>query len=103
MKTILCIKKQVEEEFKDAENYICCATHYKADYPELADTYQKLSAEEYGHASELYARMSGIIEDYKKTKSPSECMLEMWNEFKEDYIQEAAHIKMMQDIYKMTK
>lgn len=55
MKTILCIKKQVEEEFKDAENYICCATHYKADYPELADTYQKLSAEEYGHASELYA------------------------------------------------
>lgn len=40
---------------------------------------------------------------YKKTKSPSECMLEMWNEFKEDYIQEAAHIKMMQDIYKMTK
>lgn len=40
MKTILCIKKQVEEEFKDAENYICCATHYKADYPELADTYQ---------------------------------------------------------------
>lgn len=49
------------------------------------------------------ARMVGIIEDYKKTKSPSECMLEMWNEFKEDYIQEAAHIKMMQDIYKMTK
>lgn len=48
-------------------------------------------------------RMVGIIEDYKKTKSPSECMLEMWNEFKEDYIQEAAHIKMMQDIYKMTK
>lgn len=47
--------------------------------------------------------MVGIIEDYKKTKSPSECMLEMWNEFKEDYIQEAAHIKMMQDIYKMTK
>ena len=82
---------------------ICCATHYKADYPELADTYQKLSAEEYGHASELYARMVGIIEDYKKTKSPSECMLEMWNEFKEDYIQEAAHVKMMQDIYKMTK
>ena len=39
MKTILCIKKQIEEEFEDAEKYICCATHYRADYPELADKF----------------------------------------------------------------
>lgn len=103
MKMILCIKKQIEEEFKDAENYICCATHYKAKYPELADIYQKLSAEEYVHANELYTSMVGIIENYKKTKEPPECMIEIWNEFKEDYIHEAAHIKMMQDIYKVTK
>ncbi len=103
MKIILHLRKQIEEEFGDAEKYIGCATRYRSDYSELADTYYKLSTEECGHASELYAQMVKLIEDFKKTKSPPEALVEMWDDFKEDYIHETARIKMMQDIYKMNK
>ena len=103
MKIILHLKKQIEEEFEDAEKYICCATRYRSDYPELANTYHKLSTEECSHASELYAQMVELMEHFKKTKSPPEALIEMWDDFKEDYIHETARIKMMQDIYKMNK
>ena len=54
----------IEEELKDAEKYIRCANDHKEDYPELADTFYKLSVEEIGHADMLHKQVVNLIMEY---------------------------------------
>ena len=50
MQIISDLSDMIEEEVSDADKYIKCAISKKEEYPELANTFYKLSVEELGHA-----------------------------------------------------
>lgn len=65
MKIIKCLAENMQEEMHDAEKYAKLAMEYRADYPDLADTFVTLSKQEVNHATMLHNHAERIIRDYK--------------------------------------
>lgn len=100
MKVIKKISEQVDEELKDAQKYIRCAYAYRDDYPELAETYYKLSVEEMGHVSMLHDAVVKIINEYAETNPIPEGMQAIYDYLHEQHIKTARKIKAKQDEFR---
>ena len=52
----------IAEEAKDAMKYANLALAHRADHPNLADMFMKLSAEELHHMQMISEKMAGMVE-----------------------------------------
>lgn len=100
---MLIIQKLVEkidDELQDAEKYIKCAYKVKEDYPQLAETYYKLSLEEMKHVTMLHDQVTQIINKYKETNEVPAGMQAIYDYEHAREIKWASKIKAKQDNFK---
>lgn len=101
MKIIEEICDKISDEIKCAECYAKLALQYKEDYPQLAETYYRISSEKMTHMGLLHTQVANIIADYKKEKGqPPEAMKLLYNILHKKHIQNAAAVKGMLALYK---
>lgn len=100
MEIIKKLSEKIDSELEDAEKYIKCAFKVKEDYPQLADTYYRLSLEEMNHVTMLHDNVVKIIEAYKRENAVPEAMQLLYEYIHARQIKWAAKIKAKQDSYK---
>ena len=100
MEIIRKIVEKIDSELEDAEKYIKCAYKVEEDYPQLADTYYKLSLEEMNHVTMLHDQVVKIINDYKREHEVPEAMQILYDYLHNRQIKWAAKIKARQEDYK---
>lgn len=100
MEIIKQISEKIDEELHDAEKYIKCAYKVDEEYPQLADTYYKLSLEEMKHVTMLHERVVAIIEEYKRSNSVPPGMQTLYDYLHDRQIHKAAKIKSKQEQFK---
>lgn len=100
MEIIKQIVEKIDDELEDAEKYIKCAYKMKDKYPQLSDTYYKLSLEEMKHMTMLHDQVVLIINEYKKTKEVPPAMQVLYDYVHEREIKWASKIKYKQDHFK---
>lgn len=100
MEIIRKIVGKIDSELEDAEKYIKCAYKVEEDYPQLADTYYKLSLEEMNHVTMLHDQVVKIINDYKREHEVPEAMQVLYDYLHNRQIKWAAKIKARQEDYK---
>lgn len=100
MEIIKRISEKIDSELEDAEKYIKCAYKVEDEYPQLADTYYKLSLEEMKHVTMLHEEVVSIINDYKREHEIPEGMQVLYDYLHQRQIKWAAKIKAKQDEYK---
>lgn len=90
----------IEEEIAGAEEYAKCALKYKADMPELASAFSRMSHDEIGHVNLLHKNVVKIIDDYRRENGePPEAMLAVYNFLHERQIENMAKVKTIQNMY----
>lgn len=97
MEIIKQISEKIDEELQDAERYIKCAYKVDEEYPQLADTYYKLSLEEMNHVTMLHEAGVSIINEYKRTQDVPPGMQMLYDYLHERHIKWAAKIKAKQE------
>lgn len=100
MEIIKQISEKIDEELHDAEKYIKCAYKVDEEYPQLADTYYKLSLEELKHVTMLHESVVMIINEYKRTHEVPQGMQTLYEYLHERQIKWAAKIKAKQEQFK---
>jgi ferritin len=100
MEIIKRISEKIDSELEDAEKYIKCAYKVEDEYPQLADTYYKLSLEEMKHVTMLHEEVVSIINDYKREHEIPAGMQVLYDYLHQRQIKWAAKIKAKQDEYK---
>lgn len=100
MEIIKRISEKIDSELEDAEKYIKCAYKVEEEYPQLADTYYKLSLEEMKHVTMLHEEVVSIINDYKREHEVPAGMQVLYDYLHQRQIKWAAKIKAKQDEYK---
>lgn len=100
MEVIKKISQKIDSELEDAEKYIKCAFHNREEYPQLADTYYRLSLEEMNHVTLLHEQVVKIIDSIKRETEVPESMMIVYNYLHERQIKWAAKIKAKQDSFK---
>lgn len=100
MEIIRKISEKIDEELHDAERYIKCAYKVEDDYPQLADTYYKLSLAEMEHVTMLHDSVVNIINEYKRTHEVPEAMRVLYEYLHDRQIKWAAKIKAKQEQFK---
>lgn len=101
MKIISEICDKIECELKQAEKYIDCAIYVQQDYPQLAETYYKLSDQRMKDQSMLHDQVVAIINEYKKSNGePPETMKFLYEYLHKKFIDWATQIKIKQNLYK---
>ena len=100
MEIIKQISEKIDEELHDAEKYIKCAYKVDEEYPQLADTYYKLSLEEMKHVTMLHERVVAIIEEYKRSNSVPPGMQTLYDYLHDRQIKWATKIKAKQEQFK---
>jgi len=100
MEIIKQISEKIDDELHDAEKYIRCAYKVADDYPQLSDTYYKLSLAEMEHVTMLHDNVVRIIEELKKTTEVPEAMQIVYDYLHERQIKWAAKIKAKQEQFK---
>lgn len=102
MEIIKCLSEKIEDELKDAGEYVEMAMRWKDEAPEAADLFYELSAEEMGHMEKLHEMAEEHIEAYReKHGEPPKDMMTLYNFLHDKHKQTALHIKVMQGMYKM--
>lgn len=100
MEVIKKISQKIDSELEDAEKYIKCAYHVREEYPQLADTYYKLSLEEMNHVTMLHDVVVRIINEYKQRNEVPKEMQLLYDYLHERQIKWAAKIKGKQEQFK---
>ena len=101
MKIIKCLSEKIEEELHDADAYIELAMRWKAEYPETADVFAELSAEEMGHVDKLHDEVAKLIEEHRREHGePPKEMMVLYDFLHEKHIGNAMQIKVKQARYK---
>lgn len=101
MEIISRICDMIEEETADVEKYARCATTVKAEYPELAETFYRLSEEEHTHANMLHDQVTRIIERYRAEHGePPEKMLFIYDYLHKKQIEAMARALEYQRLYR---
>lgn len=99
MEIIKNISEKIDEELHDAEKYIKCAFKVEGDYPQLADTYYRLSLEEMNHVTMLHDSVIKIINTYKQSNEIPPGMQMLYDYLHERQIKWASKIKAKQEEY----
>lgn len=100
MQIIKKLSEMIAEEIEDADKYARCALNYKATMPELADTFNRLSAEEMKHMQMLHEQVVRIIDNYRKEKGdPPAPMQAVYDYLHEKHMEAAAAVKAKQLLY----
>lgn len=101
MKIIETLCDYIDEEICDAKKYAAKALEVKADYPQLADTFYRLSQEEMGHMQALHNEVEKLIMDYRKENGePPEAMLAVYDYLHKKSIEKAKEAKVLQGMYR---
>ena len=101
MKVIQILSDKISEEIADAKSYVDMAIEYREEYPDLARTVYTISLEEMDHMSRLHSAVAQIIEDYRKTNGePLAPMMAVYDYLHKKQIDNAAHVKMLQTMFK---
>lgn len=101
MKIIKVLSEKIEEEIKDAKDYIEMAIELKDEYPELSRTLSNLSAQEMEHMNILHNEVAVIIKKYRDTNGePPAEMLAVYNYLHKRHIEDAKDVRMLQSMYK---
>ena len=101
MQLISKLSDMIEEELNDAEKYINCAMDKKVEYPDLAETFYKLSMEEMNHVTMLHSQVTALISAYRKEHGePPEKMLFLYDYLHKKHIEKSHEIKDKQALYK---
>lgn len=102
MKIIKCLSEKIEDELKDAEEYIELAMRWKSEEPDTADLFYELSAEEMNHMMRLHEQAEKLIEDYREENGePPREMMTLYEYLHEKHKGKATEIKVKQGMYKM--
>lgn len=101
MKKIQILSDKIEEEIRDAESYARLALDCKDDDPVTAEVFYKLANEEIGHVNLLHARVTAVIDAYRKEHGdPPEGMMMVYNILHKKHIENLAIVKGMLGLYK---
>ncbi len=100
MEIIKKISQKIDSELEDAEHYIKCAFKVEDEYPQLADTYYRLSLAEMEHVTMLHDNVTNIINEYKRTHEVPEAMQILYEYLHERQIKWASKIKAKQEQFK---
>ena len=102
MNVIKCLADKIEDELKDASEYVDLAMKWRNEYPETAELFYKLSTEEMGHMEQLHQAVQDIITEYRqKNGEPPKDMMVLYNYLHEKHIETATQIKVKQGMFKM--
>lgn len=100
MQIIKELSEYIDEELRDAEKYAKLSLLYKDMYPQIAETFNRLSAEEMGHVDMLHNVGVNMINEYKaKGETVPEAMLMMYEYLHKQHIDKATQVKMYQKQY----
>lgn len=96
MREIKNMAKQIHEELHGAKEYAIQATAYKEAGNQIAGkAYYEMANDEIKHAMSIHNLVVKLIEETRKTVTPPQYMLDMWNEEHEEYMEEMAKVKYM--------
>lgn len=96
MREIKDMAKQIHEELHGAKEYAIQATAYKeAGNMTAGKAYFEMANDEIKHAMNIHGIVVKMIEEKRKTVTPPQYMLDMWNEEHEEYMEEMAKVKYM--------
>lgn len=99
MKEMKCLVKLMYDELGDAQKYAELALKYKDSESYLADSFNKLSAQELEHFETLHAQAVRLVRDHAQTEPPKG-MKEIWEWEHERMIEWKAQIRNIQDFYR---
>jgi len=101
MKIIKCLSEKIEDELKDASDYIDLAMKWKNEAPDTSDLFYELSVEEMGHMDKLHQEVTELIEEYRKEHGePPRDMMVLYEYLHEKHIGTATQIRVKQGMYK---
>jgi len=101
MKIISCLSDKIEEEIRDADEYIELAMKYRDEDQDVAELFYQLSTEELGHMERLHAEVVDQIREYREENGePPKGMLALYNHLHEKHMADAMRVKVKQGLYK---
>ena len=101
MKIIKEIVKNMRDEIEDAEKYAWAAVRAKAEHPDLAEVYNRLSNAEIEHTGMLHKQAVEIIDKYRRDgHEPPVAMQAVWEWEHERYMEELAGVKRILEMYR---
>ena len=102
MNIIKCLSERIEDELKDASNYVDLAMKWKAEHPQVAELFYTLSIDEMGHMEQLHQAVQDTITEYRqKNGEPPKDMMVLYDYLHEKHIATATQIKVKQGMFKM--
>ena len=102
MKIIKCLSEKIEDELKDAEEYIELAIRWKSEEPDTAELFSELSKEEMGHMSKLHEQAEEHIREYREENGePPRDMMTLYEYLHDKHKAKATEIKIKQGMYEM--
>jgi len=100
MKVIQDITDLIDEEISAADHYIVCAHKWKSSYPELSDTFFKLSLDELHHEQILHDEVEKLIYEYRRNYgTPPKEMMAVYEYIHNKFIERVRAVKISQDLY----
>ena len=101
MKLIKKLSEFIEDEIDGARCYAKMALEVKSEYPQLADTFYRLSQEEMGHMQSLHNEVEKIIMDYRKANGePPVEMKAVYDYLHQRSIDKAKEVKTYQAMFR---
>ncbi len=96
MEIIKQLSEQIDDELDDAHKYIKKALKEKDKYPQVAETYFRLSNEEMSHVDMLHGVVVSIINELRQTQEVPPAMQAVYDYLHQRQIDKAAKIKAKQ-------
>ena len=101
MKLIKCLSEKIEDEIRDAGEYIDMAMKWKQEEPDTAEVFYELSVSEMEHMDKLHNEVVELIEEYRQEHGePPKEMMVLYDYLHQKHIGEATQVKVKQGMYK---
>ena len=102
MTIIKTISEKIEDELHDAEEYVELAMTWKGKYPDTAELFYNLSAEEMEHMERLHEAVQRLIEEHREQHGePPREMMVLYDFLHDKHKAKATEIKVKQGMYQM--
>lgn len=101
MKIIQKLSDRIEDEIRDAKDYVLMALEVKDEYPELGRILYTISMQEMDHMRMLHDGVTAVISKYRSEKGePPEKMMAVYDYLHQRHIENAAEARTIQAMYK---